>query len=534
MPKILPIGVSTFESIINSNALYVDKTRVLYELIKGPVPKRYFFSRPRRFGKSLTCSTLSAIFNGRKELFNNLWIEQSDYEWEKRPVIHFDFSQISHKTPEDLIVGLHETLDAHAKTYGITLLKQTLKAKFAELIITLGQTIAPVAIIVDEYDKPITDLIENIQLAEISRNELKDFYGTLKGADLDANVHFLFVTGVSKFSKVALFSELNNLDDLTNDERAATLVGYTDQEVDHYLTEHIQKFAEKRQEKYEVTRHILKKWYNGYRFTDEDITVYNPFSLHNCLTKNRLYNYWFASGTPSLLIKFIQKNPLIASDIETVDGSFFAQSNLETFTLDLYFQKYKTLLLQTGYLTFISAYNPAKNGYIIGYPNEEVRYSMTEQIMEYVGGIMPEQFGEFGDRFRTALAADDLELFCKHLQDFIKLIPHNIRVDREKFYQQVFFMICILFGQRPASEVATEDGFMDLLLEGTNNTFVIEFKRNSTPDIALAQIEEKRYWEPYGILKEKQIVLAGITFNTTPEGIVVLCKTKKFTSVEKK
>ena len=152
---------------------------------------------------------------------------------------------------------------------------------------------------------------------------------------------------------------------------------------------------------------------------------------------------------------------------------------------------------------------------------------MTEQIMEYVGGITPEAFGEFGERFRTSLAADDLGLFCKHLQDFIKLIPHNIRVDREKFYHQVFFMICVLFGKRPAAEVATEEGFMDLLLEGNTKTFVVELKKNSTPEIALAQIEEKRYWEPYNIIKTKQIILAGITFNKTDQGVVVEYKMKE-------
>jgi len=526
--KTLPIGVSTLESIINSDALYVDKTEIIYQLIKGRTPKRYFFSRPRRFGKSLTCSTLEAIFNGRKELFNNLWIGQSDFEWKKRPVIYFDFSEISHKTPDALIMGLHSAIDAHAKKYDISLKENELKEKFAELITTLGATIAPVAIIIDEYDKPITNLIDNVEQAERSRDELRDFYGTLKGKTIDANMHFLFITGVSKFSKVAVFSELNNLDDLTNDERVSTLVGYTDQEIDYYLKEHIQALADKRNEPYEKNRYLLKEWYNGYRFTNNDITVYNPFSLHNCLTKKDLYNYWFASGTPSFLIKFIKKNPLIASDIETIDGSFFSKSHLESFTIDMYYQKYKTLLLQTGYLTFISDYNFEKNGYIIGYPNREVRYSMTEQIMEYVGGITPEQFGEFGERFRKALALDNLELFCKHLQDFIKLIPYNIRVDREKFYQQVFFMICVLFGKRPASEVATEEGFMDLLLEGTTKTFVVEFKRNSTPDVALAQIEEKRYWEPYDIIKTKQLVLAGITFNRTQDGVDVLCKIKAF------
>lgn len=524
--KKLPIGISTLERIIRDNTLYIDKTKIIYNLIQGG-SKRYFLSRPRRFGKSLTCSTLQAIFEGRKDLFNNLWISQSDYNWDIRPVIYFDFSGISHKTPEDLIAGLHDAIDVHAKKYMISLHAKRLKEKLTELITTLGQTIAPVAIIIDEYDKPITDLIDDIEQAEQSSKELKDFYGTFKSQAVDRYMQFLFITGVSKFSKVALFSELNILDDLTNDERAASLVGYTDQEIDHYLNAHIHVFAKKRNENFDATRQLLKEWYNGYRFTTNKVTVYNPFSLHNCLTKNRFYNFWFSSGTPSFLIKFIQKNPFIASDIETVDGSFFSESNLESFTIDLYYQKYKTLLLQTGYLTFTSDYDSEKNGYIIGYPNREVRYSMTQQIMEYVGGITPELFGEFGNRFTKALAADDLELFCKHVQDFIKLVPHTIRVHREKFYHQMFFMICALFGKRPVSEIATEEGFMDLLLEGTTKTFVVEFKRNSTPEIALAQIEEKRYWEPYAILESKKIVLAGIAFNKTEHGVEVVCRMKE-------
>lgn len=525
--KKLPIGVSTFQSIIKSDALYVDKTEILYQLIQSRESKRYFFSRPRRFGKSLTCSTLSSIFSGDRELFNNLWIGKSDYAWEQHPVLFFDFSQIDHETPEKLVAGLHSTIDTHAKKYDVVLKEKLLKAKFAELVRTLGEAKGPVVVIIDEYDKPIVDLVDNIAYAELSRRELKNFYGTLKGADVDANMHFLFVTGVSKFSKVSLFSDLNNLEDLTNDERAAALVGYTDQEVDHYLAEQIKAFADKRRESYDQTRQVLKSWYNGYRFTKSELMVYNPFSLHNCLVKKDLYNYWFSSGTPSFLIKFVEKNPLIAADIETVEGSFFAESNLESFTIDLYYQNYRTLLLQTGYLTFASDYDAGRRGYIIAYPNEEIRYSITEQIMQFVGGLTPEQFGEFGDRFRKALATDDLGLFCKHLQDFIKLVPHNIRVDREKFYQQIFFMVSVLFGRRPPTEVATEEGFMDLLLEGNTATFVVEFKKDSTPEVALEQIERKRYWEPYKILQNKKIVLAGITFNKTESGIEVLLKMKE-------
>jgi hypothetical protein len=207
------------------------------------------------------------------------------------------------------------------------------------------------------------------------------------------------------------------------------------------------------------------------------------------------------------------------------------QTPLDSFTLNVYYQKYKTLLLQTGYLTFASDYDADRRGYTVAYPNEEVRYSMTEQIMECVCHISMENFGEFGGRFRKALAADDLGLFCKHMEDFIKLIPHNIRVDLEKFYQQVVFMVCVLFGRRPAAEVATGEGYMDLLMEGSQCTFVVEFKREGTPDQALKQIREKRYWEPYEILGTKKIILAGITFNKAKVGAYteVLWKTEALT-----
>jgi len=526
MLKKLPIGESTFSELISPSVLYVDKTEYLYNLIK-PGRGRYFFSRPRRFGKSLTCSTLKSIFSGNRELFKDLWLGKSDYVFKSYPIISFDFSEIDHKNPEILEQGLHDAINTHARKYAIDLFNQGLSMRFAELVVTLGNKLGPVVIIVDEYDKPIVNLIGDLDSAERSREILRNFYGTLKAGDVDAHLQFLFITGVSKFAKVALFSELNNLNDLTNDERTAALVGYTDQEVDYYLKEHIQSFSDKLRESYEKTRQTLKSWYNGYRFSAKDLTVYNPFSLHNCLDKQALANYWFSSGTPNFLMKFIEKNPHIASDIETIEGSFYAASNLESFTVDTYYQNYRTLLLQTGYLTFISGYDIYSRGYTIGYPNEEVRYSITEQIMEFVGGITPDQFGEFGSKFRKALAADDLGLFCKHLQDFIKLVPHNIRVNREKFYQQIFFMVCVLFGRRPPTEVATEEGFMDLLLEGTKCTFVTEFKRNSTPDVALKQIEKKRYWEPFKILETKSIVLAGVTFNETDKGVVIKWKTKE-------
>lgn len=379
--KKLPIGESTFSELIHPGVLYVDKTEYLYNLIKSG-RGRYFFSRPRRFGKSLTCSTFEAIFSGNRKLFKDLWIGQSDYEWKTYPIISFDFSQISHSTPEILERSLHDAINAHARKYSINLTEQELTARFAELINTLGNKLGPVVIIVDEYDKPIIKLADNPDLVERSRTILRNFYGILKAVEVDKNMHFLFVTGVSHFTKIAIFSELDNLCDLTNDKQTAALVGYTDQEVDNYLEKSIQAFANERQEPYSQVRQTLKAWYSGYRFSSIDITVYNPSSMHNCLVSKFLTNYWLSSGTTNFLMNFIKKNPTIATDSKkTVEGSFYAASNLKKFTANLYHQNYRTLLLETGYLTFISGYDKRRRGYIIGYPNEETRDSMTALCM---------------------------------------------------------------------------------------------------------------------------------------------------------
>jgi hypothetical protein len=227
-------------------------------------------------------------------------------------------------------------------------------------------------------------------------------------------------------------------------------------------------------------------------------------------------------------MKFIKKNPLIASDIETIEGSFFSASSLESFTIDLYYQNYRTLLLQTGYLTFASDYDADRNGYLVSYANREVRYSMTEQIMQFVFQITPEQFGEFGARFTKALASDNLEGFCKHLQDFIKLIPYDLRIKHEKYYQQIFFMVGILFGKRQiTAEVSTEEGYVDIYIEGNKYTFVTELKFNDTVDVALQQIKAKRYYEKFEILETKKIILAGISFKTTEHGVIVSCRTEE-------
>ncbi|MFH1831261.1 MAG: AAA family ATPase, partial [bacterium] len=408
--KELPIGLQTFEDLQKPNVLYVDKTRYIHDLVRRG-KGRYFLSRPRRFGKSLTCSTLAAIFEGRKELFKDLWISQSDYAWKKHPVIYLDFSGIDRKTPEALEKSLKKRLYDFSQKEDVQLDQDfSPQEMLRTIVIALGKKKGPVCIIIDEYDKPIVDHIENPEIAEKMRSALKAFYEMFKDAQVDANVHFLFVTGVSKFSKVSLFSGVNNLDDLTNDDRTDALVGYTDQEVDTYLHGHIQALADKRTEDYATTRMLLKTWYNGYRFSKSPTTVYNPFSLHNCLSKENLDSYWFASGTPDFLIKWIKNNPDVANQIDIVENEKVSSTELDAFNVDTYYKKFKILLLQTGYLTLGDYDEPSAN-YTVMYPNWEVRRAMTGQVMEFIGHVAQTKFGSFIPKFRNAIETDDIGLF---------------------------------------------------------------------------------------------------------------------------
>jgi hypothetical protein len=517
--KSLPIGKQTFTNISTGNSLYVDKTEHLYKLINEC--GRYFLSRPRRFGKSVTCSTLATIFEGRNELFRDLWIGTSDYKWETYPVVYLDFSELSYDTPQDLRGSLHEELDRIAHNHDVAVDSSFFKTKLKNLIIKLHEKYGPVVVIIDEYDKPIVEHIDNLDVAEKMQTILRGLYGAFKGTSLDKHLHFLFITGVSKFSKVSLFSEVNNLDDITTKPIAAALVGYTEAEVDKYLHEHIQAFAEKRQESYQSTRELLRAWYNGYQFSDDQaIKVYNPFSLHNCLSSNRLRNYWFASGTTNFLIKIIKKNAIAFKNFVSQDSWILSAAGMESFSPEVYHKKILPLLLQTGYLT-IKSYDAIEDNYTLDYPDREVRESMTKQIMEYVADIPTETLGKIIARFIRALAADNIDEYCATLRDYLKLIPHNIIASREKFFQATFVGTALIVDPRAVvSEVATDRGYVDIVLHGATKTFIMEFKFDKTPKLAMEQILEKKYYEKYVIMGE-QVTLVGINFDLDKKGVEV-------------
>ncbi len=518
--KSLPVGIQNIRDIIEQDFTYVDKTGILHDLIKKK--GFYFLSRPRRFGKSLTCSTLEAIFRGCKDLFAGLAISKTDYDWREYPVVRLDFSDIDHRTVSVLEESLSRRLLYIAASYHIDLDK-TMSAHdlLVYLILGLSSQYDPVVIIIDEYDKPIIDHIAAPELALQMRSFMKSLYGVLKGASIEENLRFLFMTGVSKFSKVSIFSELNNLDDITLDERAAKLCGYTQSELETIFLPHIDCLAEHLGISRHQALHDLQYWYNGYRFSKAGVKVYNPFSILNCLRKRDFSNYWFASGTPTFMVHYVQKNPEAVEKLMILEAERITVDQFDVLALETYFEHMVILFVQAGYLT-IKSFDQQTGIYQLGYPNYEVRFSMTNQIFSLIAHLSSVQVASFVERFRDALQHDNIELFCSAMQDFFVLLPHTVIIHREKFYQGVFFTIAKLIGARIDAEQATSRGYIDAVLEGGKNTYVIEFKKDKTPEVALQQIIDKQYYEKFLVDQIKPIELIGMNFDYTSEAGVRL------------
>lgn len=367
--KKLARDMSNFPTMIKEGYLYVDKTKQISNLFKGG--DRYFFlSRPRRFGKSLLLSTLHSLFKGDKELFKDLWIgKQEDFEWREHPVIHLDFSLLSHKNPAELEKSLNYRLDKEALSHGIDIsLAYNPKTKLELLVEGLSKKNS-VVVLIDEYDKPILDHVHNPEVAYAQREVLKEFYDGFKG--LDAYLRCIFITGVSKFSKTSIFSGLNNLVEISYEPEAADIVGYTEEEVEKNFKEFLKDYAAENKVPYADVLPKVKYWYNGYQFSERPLKVYNPYSLTYFLRRKKFRNYWFESGTPSFLIELLKKTPLKLREIES---KMFTLSSLGTFgMIDI---SLEALLFYSGYLTIVE-YSKKHDAYRLGYPNEEIRQSFS-------------------------------------------------------------------------------------------------------------------------------------------------------------
>jgi len=501
--KKLAVDLSSFATMIGEDYLYVDKTKIIHEVITAG--RCYFFARPRRFGKSLLVSTLKEIFLGNKKLFENLWIgKKSGYEWPVHPIIHIDFLKIDSSSPKSLETGISWVIENIALSYGFDVaLAPSPAAKFEKLVQLLSNR-GKVVILIDEYDYPIIKNILDSSLAAKNREILRSFYGCIKG--LDDYIRFLFLTGVSKFSKTSIFSGVNNLNDISLDPYVASLAGYTEDEMNFYFSPYIDTIAKKRGCSQEIILNEMRTWYDGYRFSKANVKVFNPFSVLYYLHKQERANYWFESGTPTFLLDLIKKNPQL---LENIDHIVASESTLRTFEVETL--PLVTLLYQTGYLT-IEDYYPEDEMYKLTYPNEEVRRSINTHLIGML--LHSEKSGVETAIFqmRRALHEKNIDAFCAVLKVLFANIPYSLHIEKEAYYHSIFQLIGSLLGFDIQSEVLTSVGRIDVVLQTLKYLYIFEFKFNKTAQEAFSQIKDRRYYEKY-LNVGKEIFLIGMTFD---------------------
>ncbi len=509
--KKLPIGISEFTELREKKCIYVDKTKYVYDLLNDYC--RSFLSRPRRFGKSLLLSTLEAALQGKKELFEGLWISGSDYDWKPVGVIRFDFSELSIKSSEDFEQSLRVVMQRIAIQYGITLNSDlNVNATLGVLIDSLCNEASKklfdsVAILIDEYDHPILHTLHDPKLAKAIRDIMKSFSSVIKAqADF---VKFVFVTGVSAFSKSGLSSGLNNLDNLTMDEKFFDVCGYTDEEVDRYFKEHIQHWADFRQISYKEIRGQLKEWYNGYCFAEETATIYSPFSLTCALKKTKLQNFWFQSATPQFLLDELSKQERQEEckflNVEEFLGSM---DLLQTFEIECI--PLTALLFQTGYLT-IAGYDSESRIYQLKYPNLEVKTAMHRHLLIALTKIAYSPFDTLIGKLFAALRGEDMEQLMECFTSLFSNIPYQIHQKAEKFYHAVLQAFFVAANIKSYAEYSTSQGRADIILDMPSIIYILELKVNKTAEEALKQIEDQKYYEPF-MHQGKPIRAVGISF----------------------
>jgi hypothetical protein len=509
--KKLPVGIQSIKKILSNNEyVYVDKTRFVKKLIDEGTP-HYFLSRPRRFGKSLFLNTLEEVLSGNKELFKGLQIYESDYYWEKYPVIHLDFSKIANRTSEQLEKAIKTQLEIIAKKNNVSIITNDVEVALDTLITELSEkTNSKVVVLIDEYDKPIIDRLDSLEIARTNKDILKGFFGVLK--PLDDYLKLTFITGISKFSQVSLFSGLNNLNDITMDPEYAEIMGYTEEEVKRYFSEHVELIANERNET--STKSVfeeVKGWYNGYRFSKSDVCVYNPFSTLNFMNKKQLGGYWYSTGTPSFLIDEIKKHhksmiPLdgvIAREDELTDISSLEKIDL------------KALMYQTGYFT-IQDYNQISNRYHLGLPNEEVRTAFMNSLVKNFTKNIDVRSSE---RFLKALENYQLDVLFEELKIGFSSFAYQVFAGaKERTYQAMILSMLYGMGFEPLSERSTNTGRIDVVLEMPKSTYIIELKLDNSSKNALYQIRKKGYFNPY-LLKGKEIAIVGANFSSEKRNI---------------
>ena len=514
-----PIGIQEFDKIIDGGYVYVDKTALIYQLVtEGSI---YFLSRPRRFGKSLLVSTLEAYFKGKRELFKGLAIDELEKEWLEYPVFHIDFNGENFTIPGTLEDKIEKFLMDNERIYGSNPSSKTTGDRFCDLLATAHKESGKRAVVlIDEYDKPLLDVLdtgisvdvngERRLLEDHHRNILKGFYSVFKAAD--ANLQFVLLTGVTKFSQVSVFSGFNQPKDISMDGRYETLCGITEEEMYQYFAKPIEKLGAKYKYTEEQVKARLKRQYDGYHFSDELTDIYNPFSILNVFDSNRIDDYWFKTGTPTYLIRLLNHSQEYLNELT---GKYYDPSQFFDYKADV--EKPLPMIFQSGYLT-IKDCDLEMNTYLLDFPNNEVKNGfLTMVAADYLKNRT--DAGSWARDVVKALNVGNLELFRKLLTSFLADIPYSMRRkederERERYFHYTFYLLMRMISVYTTyTEKQQSEGRVDCIIETSNYIYVFEFKLDGTADEALTQIEDRGYTRPY-LADKRRLFRIGVSFSS--------------------
>ena len=505
MSKLYPIGIQSFEDLRKRDYIYVDKTALIYQLVS--TGKYYFLSRPRRFGKSLLISTLEAYFSGKRELFAGLEMEKQEKKWIEYPVLHIDLNTEKYSTKETLEYKLDLSLKQFEAKYGRNPDEYSLATRFEGIIRRAAEkTGHNTVILIDEYDKPMLQAIGNPELQTEYRNTLKAFYGALKSCD--GYIQFAMLTGVTKFGKVSVFSDLNNLMDISMINRFSEICGITEEELHRYFDDDIHTLAEKLGAGYEETCARLKLNYDGYHFSFKSPGMYNPFSLLNTFANMQIDNYWFATGTPTYLVELMKLHNYNVEEIEDIVTSGPVLDSIDAASTDPV-----PVIYQSGYLT-IKGYNEEFENYTLGFPNREVEQGFFRFLLPNYASVSVTKSPYEIQRFVEEVRKGDVDSFLSRLQTFFDDIPYELAPrDREVHYQNILYIVFKLMGFHSEVEYHTSRGRVDLVLKTSDYIYVMEFKLDGTAEEAMAQINAKGYASAFAA-DGRKVIKVGVNFSS--------------------
>ena len=504
-----PIGEASFENLREDRAVYVDKTALIYQLVKQG--RYYFLSRPRRFGKSLLVSTLEAYFQGRRELFAGLAMEKLEKEWVQYPVLHVDFSRDNFAEAGVLESTLNTMLSDWEAMYGRKASDVTYAARFVRVIKNAhAQAGRPVVVLVDEYDKPMLDAVDDEELLVRNQRELRGFYGVLKASM--PHLRFVFLTGITRFAHLNIFSGLNNLNDISLDAPYAALCGITGEELRVNLGEGVRRLAEGAKLTEEKAYEKLKAMYDGYRFSPyADEQLYNPFSLLMALSKGRIAHYWYASGTPTLLLKRVVRQRVSVAELRRCRLGLDSLDACDLGSIGLV-----PLLYQAGYLT-IASYSAAAGSCELAFPNGEVRAAFYKGLSPYLFRV-EEVRGLSIQGMRDRMVAGDVEALLGSLHAFIAGFSYNLQGDRESHFQDILVTIFYGMGLETYKELGVSAGRIDTVVLTPDLVYIFEFKLDKSAEAAMAQIEAKGYAAPFAV-DRREVVKLGVGFSSKTRNI---------------